>query len=127
MSIPVPLRTDFDAGAVRCLAKLTKDAAQGRRLLALAEIYDGGTRTHAARIGGVGLQTIRDWVLAFNREGPGGLVNGKAPGQPSKLNDDQRRALVRMVESGPIHPRRGALAAAGPCLVDLRGVPHRLG
>ena len=66
----------------------SKDAAQGRRLLALAEIYEGGTRTDAARIGGVGLQTIRDWVLAFNREGPDGLVNGKAPGQPSKLNDD---------------------------------------
>ena len=44
MSIPVPLRTDFDAVAVRRAAKSTKDAAQGRRLLALAEIYDGGTR-----------------------------------------------------------------------------------
>ena len=75
MSIPVPLRTDFNAGAVRRAAKASKDAAQGRRLLALAEIYEGGTRTDAARIGGVGLQTIRDWVLAFNRGGPDGLVN----------------------------------------------------
>jgi transposase len=109
MSIPVPLRTDFDPGAVRRAAKTTKDAAQGRRLLALAEIYDGGTRTDAARIGGVGLQTIRDWVLAFNREGPDGLVNGKAPGQPSKLNEDQRRALVRMVENGPISAIHGVV------------------
>jgi transposase len=109
MSIPVPLRTDFDAGAVRRAAKTTKDAAQGRRLLALAEIYDGGTRTDAARIGGVGLQTIRDWVLAFNRDGPDGLVNGKAPGQPSKLNEDQRRALVRMVENGPIPAIHGVV------------------
>jgi hypothetical protein len=23
---------------------------------------------------------VRDWVLAFNAEGPAGLVNGKAPG-----------------------------------------------
>ncbi len=89
MSIPIALRTDFDAASLRRAAKATKDAAQGRRLLAVAEIYDGGTRTEAARIGGVGLQTIRDWVLAFNREGAAGLVNGKAPGQPSKLNDDQ--------------------------------------
>ena len=74
MSIPVPLRTDFNAGAVRRAAKASKDAAQGRRLLALAEIYEGGTRTDAARIGGVGLQTIRDWVLAFNRECAGGCV-----------------------------------------------------
>jgi len=75
----------------------------------LAEIYDGGTRTDAARIGGVGLQTIRDWVLAFNREGAAGLVNGKAPGQASKLNDDQRRALARMVENGPIPALHGVV------------------
>ena len=93
MSVPIALRTDFDAAALRREAKATKDAAQGRRLLALAEVYNGGTRTDAARIGGVGLQTIRDWVLAFNRKGPAGLVNGKAPGQPSKLNDDQRRVI----------------------------------
>jgi transposase len=109
MSIPIALRADFDAVALRRAAKATKDAAQGRRLLALAEVYDGGTRTDAARIGGVGLQTIRDWVLAFNRAGPAGLVDGKAPGQPSKLNHDQRRALARMVEDGPIPAIHGVV------------------
>ena len=109
MSVPIALRTDCDAAALRREAKATKDAAQGRRLLALAEVYDGGTRTDAARMGGVGLQTIRDWVLAFNRKGPAGLVNGKAPGHPSKLNDDQRRALVRMVEDGPIPAIHGVV------------------
>jgi len=49
MSIPIALRTDFDAASLRRAAKATKDAAQGRRLLALAEIYDGGSRTDAAR------------------------------------------------------------------------------
>jgi hypothetical protein len=29
--------------------------------LALAAIYDGATRTEAAKIGGVTLQIIRDW------------------------------------------------------------------
>lgn len=109
MSIPIALRIDFDAAAVRRAARATKDAAQGRRLLALAEIYDGGTRTGAARIGGVGLQTVRDWVLAFNRKGPDGLIDGKAPGQPSKLNDEQRRALARMVEAGPIPAIHGVV------------------
>jgi hypothetical protein len=51
MSIPVPLRTDFDAVALRRAAKATKDAAQGRRLLALAEIYDGGTRMRPGSAG----------------------------------------------------------------------------
>jgi transposase len=109
MSIPIPLRDDFDAAALRRVAKATKDAAQGRRLLALAEIYDCGTRTDAARIGGVGLQTVRDWVLAFNAHGPDGLIDGKAPGKPSKLNDEQRRALARIVESGPIPAIHGVV------------------
>ena len=62
---------------------------------------DGGSRADAARLGGVGLQTIRDWVLRFNFRGPDGLVDGKSTGHPSKLNDEQRRALVAMVEAGP--------------------------
>ena len=62
MSAPIPLRRDFDASQLRSLARRTKDSPQARRLLALAAIYDGATRTEAAKIGGVGLQIIRDWV-----------------------------------------------------------------
>ena len=40
----------------------------------------GSPRTEAARLGGVGLQIVRDWVLRFNAEGPDGLMTGKAPG-----------------------------------------------
>jgi hypothetical protein len=68
------------------LSKLTKDGAQTRRVLALAAIYDGGSRTDAARTADVGLQTVRDWVLRFNTRGPAGLIDGKAPGNASKLN-----------------------------------------
>ena len=60
MSVPIALRQDFDAPRLRGLAKETKNAPQVRRLLALAAIYDGATRTEAAKIGGVGLQIIRD-------------------------------------------------------------------
>src|SRR6202162_1179865 len=102
MSVPIPLRGDFDASQLRGLAKKTKDGPQARRLLALAAIYDGVTRTEAAKIGGVGRQIIRDWVLRFNARGPDGLLNGKGPGQPSKLNDAQRQSIARMIESGPI-------------------------
>ena len=94
MSAPIPLRRDFGACQLRGLAKKTKDGPQARRLLALAAIYDGATRTEAAMIGGVGLQIIRDWVLHFNERGPDGLLNGKSPGQPSKLNDVQRQAIA---------------------------------
>ena len=77
--------------------------------MAIAEIYDGGSRGDAARIGGVGLQTIRDWVLRFNAKGPDGLLNRKAPGQAPKLNDAQREALARIVESGPIPAIHGVV------------------
>src|ERR1700687_1502903 len=102
-------RVGYQAAEIRLLAKRSENAAQTRRLLALAAIYDGGSRTEAARIGGVGLQTVRDWVLAFNAEGPPGLVNGKAPGNAPLLNDQQRQALRRIVESGPLPAVHGVV------------------
>jgi transposase len=57
--------------------------------LALAAIYDGGSRTRAAELGGVSLQVVRDWALRFNTHGPGGLIDRKAPGQPPRLKDEQ--------------------------------------
>ena len=101
MAAPVRLREDFDGPRLRALAKRTRDAGQLRRLLALAEIYDGGSRGDAARIGGVGLQTVRDWVLRFNARGPDGLIDAKHPGPRPKLNAEQRAALGRLVEAGP--------------------------
>lgn len=101
MGFAIPVRDDFDGCTVRGLAKSTKNAAQARRLLALAEIYDGHSRSEAARIGGVTVQIVRDWVLRFNERGPAGLINGKAPGNQAKLNDEQRQALAGMVDAGP--------------------------
>ncbi len=102
MAAAIRLRDDYDADAMRRLARASRDARQTRRLLALASIYDGGSRTQAAKIGGVGLQIVRDWVVRFNEAGPDGLIDRKAPGQPSILNDAQRAALVEKVESGPV-------------------------
>lgn len=55
MASAISLREDFDGSVLRLLSRLTKSANQARRLLALAVIYDGGSRGSAARIGGVGL------------------------------------------------------------------------
>jgi transposase len=99
--MPIPLRADFDAVGVRALAKKSKDGAQARRLLALASIYDGASRTEAAKIAGVTLQIIRDWVVKFNASGSEGLVDRKAPGRAPLLNDEHRKALATMIESGP--------------------------
>ena len=112
----IPLRADFDATALRAVARGAKDAAQARRLLALAAVYDGATRTEAAKLGGVTLQIVRDWVLKFNAQGPAGLIDRKAPGQPGRLNDTHRAALAAAIESGPIPAVHGVVRWR---LVDL--------
>ncbi|MEI9986026.1 MAG: IS630 family transposase [Aliidongia sp.] len=109
MAAAVRLREDYDGDQLRQLAKRSEDAGQTRRLLALAAIYDGGSRGAAAKLGGVGLQTVRDWVVAFNAAGPLGLIDGKAPGNPSLLNETQRQALLQIIDSGPIPAVHGVV------------------
>jgi len=101
MGSALSLRSDFDGARLRRLARQTRDANQARRLLALASIYDGGSRSDAARLGSVTVQIVRDWVVRFNDRGPDGLINGKASGKPSLLNDQQRVALAQAIECGP--------------------------
>ena len=101
MAAAIDLRSDYSADGLRRLAKASRDAKQTRRLLALASIYEGGSRTAAARIGGVGLQIVRDWVVRFNAEGPPGLLDRKAPGQAPRLTPEHLAALARAVEDGP--------------------------
>ena len=107
--MPIPLRSDFDAALVRRAARASGDGNQVRRLLALAAIYDGTSRTEAAAIGGVTLQIVRDWVLKFNARGPEGLIDGKAPGEVSILNDGHRSAVAARVERGPIPSVHGVV------------------
>jgi transposase len=114
--MPIPLRSDFDATALRKLARKTKDGSQARRLLALAAIYEGASRAEAAQVGSVTRQIVRDWVLKFNALGPEGLIDRKPPGLPSRLNDTHRAALVAVIETGPIPAVHGVVRWR---LVDL--------
>lgn len=109
MGARIALRGDYDAARLRSIAKGSKEARQTRRLLVLAAIYDGAKRTEAARIGGVTLQVIRDWVLRFNADGPDGLIDRKAPGAAPKLTAEHRAALARLVEAGPIPAVHGVV------------------
>jgi transposase len=109
MAAAIELRGDFSGDELRRRARASRDAKQVRRLLALAAIRDGGSRSEAARVGGVGLQIIRDWVLRFNAEGPAGLIDRKAPGKAPTLTAEQRAALARAVEDGPQPWRDGVV------------------
>jgi hypothetical protein len=59
MGQAIPVRTDYTAGEVRRFAQRAKDAAQARRLLAIAAVLEGASREEAAKIGGMDRQTLR--------------------------------------------------------------------
>jgi transposase len=101
MPAPVSVRTDYSARELRRLAATTKNANQSRRLLSLAAILDGMSRTDAARIGGMDRQTLRDWVHRFNERGPDGLRDTWSKGHPPRLSAAQQTELAQLVETGP--------------------------
>ena len=109
MAGAIGLRGGYTGSDLRRLARRCGDAGQVRRLLALAVILDGGSRGEAAKVGGVTLQIVRDWVIRFNAEGTEGLVSRKAPGKVPILNDEQRRALAETVVAGPIPASHGVV------------------
>ena len=79
MGHAIPVRTDYTAGQVRRIAQRAKDAAQARRLLAIAAVLDGASREEAAKIGGMDRQPLRDWV-----QGADGLINIPSPGMQTQ-------------------------------------------
>src|SRR6516164_8668769 len=109
MGQAIAVRTDFTAGEVRRFAQRAKDAAQARRLLAIAAVLDGASREEAATIGGMDRQTLRDWVIRFNEQGPDGLINLPSPGVPPKLNSRHKAFLARLVDEGPIPAIHGVV------------------
>ncbi len=109
MPAAVRMRTDFSAGELRRLAAATKNANQSRRLLSLAAVLDGMSRTEAARIGGMDRQTLRDWVHRFNERGPEGLKDNWSKGNPSRLSPDQQAELAQLVETGPDRALHGVV------------------
>jgi transposase len=93
MGHAIPVRTDYTAGEVRRFAQRAKDAAQARRLLAIAAVLEGASREEAAKIGGMDRQTLRDWVIRL----------------PPKLNAIHKAFLARIVEEGPIAAIHGVV------------------
>jgi transposase len=109
MGNAVPIRSDYTSEQLRALAKRSRNAAQARRLLSVAAVIDGASRSEAAKIGGMDRQTLRDWVHRFNEDGPGGLINDTAPGAMPKLNKRQKAKLAALVKQGPIPAVHGVV------------------
>ena len=73
MGLPLAIRTDLEAAALRRLAQRERDGRVSSRLIALANVLDGMSQETAARAVGMDRQTLRDWVIRFNTEGVDGL------------------------------------------------------
>lgn len=101
MAKVVEIRSDLTAVELRRLAARSKDARQSRRLLSIAAVLEGMSRTEAARIGGMDRQTLRDWAHRFNAFGPDGLKDNHRRGNPRRLSPDQLAKLAEIVETGP--------------------------
>jgi transposase-like protein len=91
MGQPIAVRTDFTAVEMRRLARRAKDGDQVRRLLAVAVVLDGASRADAAKVGGMDRQTLRDWVIRFDEQGPD-MVRSMFPRQV------RRRSSIRSTE-----------------------------
>jgi transposase len=117
MGQAIAVRSGYTSGEVRRFAKVAKDGAQARRLLAIAAVLDGASREEAATIGGMDRQTLRDWVIRFNDQGPEGLINRPSPGAPGKLSDEHKAYLAGLVEEGPIPAIHGVVRWRGCDLI----------
>lgn len=94
-------RMEHGAAELRDFAARSRDAAQSRRLLAIAMVLDGSSREDAARQAGMDRQTLRDWVHRYNELGAAGLVSRRAPGPKPKLTAAQMEDLRALVLAGP--------------------------
>ena len=95
-------RTELEAAGLREAAGRSRDAAAARRMLALALVLEGHSRTDAARAAGMDRQTLRDWVHRCNAEGLDGLKNRPERGKPErKLTPEQEAMVAEWVRQGP--------------------------
>jgi transposase len=100
---------EHSAADLRRLASRERDGEVVRRLLALAMILDGHSRTEAARLNGMERQTLRDWVHRYNAEGLAGLVSKVGPGPAPLLTEAQMAELRELVVKGPDPERDGVV------------------
>jgi len=118
MGQPIEItRTEHSASDLRAAAAKSRDGGQVRRLLALALVLEGVSRSEAAERSGMDRQTLRDWVHRYNAEGIEGLTSGHGPGQPASLNADQMAELKQLVLQGPDPAKHGVVRWR---CVDLR-------
>ncbi len=95
-------RTDHTPEQLRELARKHRFRDCRRRMRAIALVTGGRlSRTEVASAAGVGVRTLRDWVVRYSADGPGGLRDAARPGAPPKLDGGQAEEVVSWLDGGP--------------------------
>jgi transposase len=94
-------RHELSPTALRQRAARCRDGRVACRMLAIAHILDGATRTEAAAACGMERQTLRDWVHRYNATGVAGLRDARRSGRPAALSEGQMAELRALVLAGP--------------------------
>ena len=102
------LRNQVDKRLLECRAEIEKQL-----------LLDGVSREEAAKLDEMDRQTLRDWVIRFNEQGPDGLINIASPGAPPKLHDMHKAFLRRIVHEGPIPAVHGVVRWRASDLIML--------
>ena len=93
-----------------CAAQRSRDAAAARRMLALALVLEGVSRTQAAQAAGMDRQTLRDWVHGYNEQGLPGLSNKPGKVGPKRaLSPEQEAEVAAWVRQGPDPAKHGVV------------------
>lgn len=101
---------DLDAAGLRRAAGRSRDAAAARRMLALAFVLEGRSRTEAAQAAGMDRQTLRDWVHRYNAGGLPGLSDRRgAVGPKRRLSPEQEAQVAEWVRQGPDMSEHGVV------------------
>jgi len=103
MAAPIKItREDLDAAGLRRAARRASSVAASRRMLALALVLEGTSRSEAAQAAGMDRQTLRDWVHRYNEEGLAGLTDRHGEFGPKRfLSPEQEACVAEWVRTGP--------------------------
>jgi len=88
------------AGEFR-VARGNKDLDICLRIQTLLLVSRGHREADAAAAIGVGYRTVQDWIHRYRKGGFPGLKKGPFEGGKSRLTDEQKRELSRIIEAGP--------------------------
>jgi transposase len=111
MAAPIEItRDNLDAAGLRRAARRAISVAASQRMLALALVLEGTSRTQAAQTAGMDRQTLRNWVHRYNEQGLAGLSDRHGEFGPKRLlSPEQESEVAAWVRRGPDRTEHGVV------------------